>query len=75
MAQGSTMDFLGHHPVIGAVISGAHVGVGLLLQSSQFELPLIVMQLFQIGAWTVAMLAGCATIYGVWKTHHKKTKK
>jgi len=75
MAQGSTMDFLGHHPILGAIISGTNVGIGFLLQSQHLELPIIVMQLFQIGAWTVAMLAGAFTIYGVWKTHHKKPKK
>lgn len=75
MAQGSTMEFLGHHPVIGAIVSGAHVGIGFLLQSPHLELPIIVMQLFQIGAWTVAMLAGSFTIYGVWKKHHGKTPK
>lgn len=74
MAQ-STMDFLGHHPLIGAAITGLNVLAAAIIPTTHMELPVIVMQLFQIGAWSIAMLAGSATIYGVWKTHHGKKRK
>ena len=67
------MQFLGHNPLVGASI----VVSNLLLAAEipHAELPVIVMQLFQIGAWSVAMVAGAFTIYGVWKTHHGKKSK
>lgn len=68
------MQFLGHNPLVGAsiVVSNLLLAAGI----PHAELPIIVMQLFQIGAWSVAMVAGAFTIYGVWKTHHgKKSKK
>ena len=71
----SATEYIGHHPYVGGIISVAHVVGAAALQVSHTELPPIVMQLFQIGAWTVAMAAGAFTIYGVWKTHHGKKKK
>ena len=67
------MQFLGNNPLVGAsiVVSNLLLAAGV----PHAELPLIVMQVFQIGAWSVAMLAGAFTIYGVWKTHHGKSKR
>jgi hypothetical protein len=71
-------NYLGNHPYIGFAFSGLHVLGAICLQvvQSDVSIPLYVMQLFQIGAWTAAMLAGVFTCYGVYKTHHgKKNKK
>jgi hypothetical protein len=65
-------EFVGQHPLVGASVTAIHMGGAALLQVSDVELPVIVMQLFQVGAWTVAMAAGAFTIYGVLKTHHGK---
>jgi hypothetical protein len=65
-------NYFGHHPYVGAVISGAHVGVGFLLQAT--HLPPVVLEIFQLGAWGAAIAAGGFTCYGVWKTHHGKKK-
>ena len=68
------MQFLGHNPLVGAsiVVSNLLLAAGV----PHAELPVIVMQLFQLCAWSIAMIAGAFTIYGVWKTHHgKKPKK
>lgn len=67
-------NFLGHHPYIGALISVGHLAVGIILGATPLELPPIVMQLFQIGAWSAGIAAGIFTCYGVWKTHHRKVK-
>lgn len=77
MASFNTMEnYLGHHPYVGAFISGVHLLAGVTLSVSQPEIPLIVMQSAQLGAWLIAIAAGCMTIYGVWRTHHgKKSKK
>jgi hypothetical protein len=73
----SMENYFGQHPYVGAFITGAHLLLGATLgNASEPEIPKIVMQSAQLGAWIVAMLAGCITIYGVFKTHHgKKSKK
>ena len=71
-------NYLGNHPYIGFAFSGFHIIGAIALELAQHEasVPLIVMQIFQILAWTAAALAGAFTCYGVWKTHHgKKGKK
>jgi hypothetical protein len=71
-------NYLGNHPYVGFAFSGLHIMGAIVLEVTQHEasIPLFVMQLFQIGAWTAATLAGVFTCYGVWKTHHvKKSKK
>lgn len=70
-------NYLGNHPYVGFALSGAHVIGALMLQVTQNEthIPLVFMQLFQMGAWTAAMLAGVFTCYGVWKTHHNNKNK
>jgi hypothetical protein len=72
----SASEYIGHHPYVGATLSVFHVAGAFMLQISHTELPPIVMQLFQIGAWSAAIFAGAFTCYGVYKTHHgKKGKK
>lgn len=71
----NTSEYVGQHPLIGALTVAFHITAAALLQVSHVELPVIVMQTFQIGAWTVAMAAGIFTIYGVIKTHHGKKKR
>lgn len=66
--------YLGHHPIVGAFITGIHLFVGIILNVTATEIPKIVMQSAQLTAWIVAIVAGCMTSYGVWKTHHGKKK-
>jgi hypothetical protein len=68
-------EYIGAHPYVGGIISVAHIAGAFLLQVSHTELPPLVMQLFQVGAWSAAIFAGVFTCYGVWKTHHGKKKK
>ena len=66
-------DYLGHHPYVGAMISVFHLSAGILLGIGHTtEIPLVVMQLFQIGAWSAGIAAGIFTCYGVIKTHSRK---
>lgn len=71
----SATEYIGHHPYVGATVSIFHVVGAAFLQVSHTELPPIVMQLFQVGAWTAAIVAAVFTCYGVWKTHHGKKRK
>ena len=68
-------EYLGHHPYVGAIVSGVHLFVGVCLGVVNTEIPTIVMQLFQLGAWGAGIAAGLFTCYGVWKTHHGKKRK
>ena len=63
-----------HHPVLGFIVSIVHIVTGMFLGviQSDIQIPTIIMQLFQLGAWSVGICAGIATIYGVYKTHHGK---
>jgi hypothetical protein len=45
------------------------------VSETPMEIPVWVMQSFQIGAWSAAIFAGVFTCYGVYKTHHGKKKK
>ncbi len=69
--------YFGNHPLVGFVIAAVNVAGGTAIKVAQesAEIPTIVMQLFQIGAWTAGIVAGTMTAYGVWKTHHGKKKK
>lgn len=70
----SINEYFGHHPYVGALISVTHLAAGIVLGATT-ELPTIIMQLFQIGAWSAGIAAGAFTCYGVWKTHHGKNKR
>lgn len=61
---------LGHHPYLGAGLSIVQLiaGIVMLVVDNSGISPLI-MDLFQLGAWTGAMLVAGFTIFGVLKTH------
>lgn len=76
MAFQSMEHYFGQHPYVGSFIAGFHVLVGATMNIAEPEIPKIVMQSAQLGAWIIAMAAGCMTIYGVWRKHHgNKSKK
>lgn len=54
---------LSEHPVIGFVISVSLYVLGLVPPLLFVKIPVIVMQLFQLAAWTVAIFVGCITIF------------
>jgi hypothetical protein len=62
---------LGHHPYLGAGLSIGQLMAGLimLVVDHGSNIPGWIMDLFQMGAWTGAMLVAAATIFGVIKTH------
>ncbi len=68
------IDYIEHHPSIAFCVGIVHIGLARFLHS--VEIPLIVMQLFQIGAWTITIVVGLITIYGfIKKLHDGKSKK
>lgn len=71
----SINEYFGHHPLVGMTVSIFHLAAGIVLGLATYpEIPVIVMQLFQIGAWSAGITAGVFTCYGVIKTHHGKGK-
>jgi len=57
----STTEYISHHPIIALFVGLAHL-LGAFVVSTM-ELPTIVMQLFQIGAWIVTIAVGLITLY------------
>lgn len=65
------IQYIQDHPVFALIIGGAHLATAEALAVTQ--VPLIVMQIFQLGAWTITSIVGLITIYGWFKkTFYKK---
>lgn len=65
---------LSEQPFIGFLFSAFFYTIGLLSNVLLFELPLIIMQLFQISAWATGIFVGCITIFE-WIKKNKFFKK
>lgn len=72
----TAITFFGNHPVVGFSSSAITLATGVAVNvvEAQTQIPLVVMQIFQILAWSAAILGGTMTAYGVWRTHHGKKK-
>jgi len=57
----ATIEFISTHPIIAFTIMSVHLAVSIALY--ELQIPLIVMQLFQIGAWIITITVGLITIY------------
>ena len=62
---------LGDYPLLGGLISIGQLALGYIIQHT-IEMPLIVMQLFQMAAWGGAAVAGFITAIGYYKQNIKK---
>lgn len=68
------IEYIEHHPAIAFCVGIAHIGFARYLNT--IEIPIFVMQLFQIGAWSITVLVGLITIYGfIKKTYDEKNAK
>jgi hypothetical protein len=70
--------FFQQHPIVGFVctICGLVVGYIAPMIDLQIQIPFIVMQVFQLTAWSSAILVGAVTIHGWYKKNFTpKTKK
>ncbi len=56
-----TVEFISTHPLIAFIVMSIHLTVSIVLY--ELQIPLIVMQIFQIGAWTITILVGLVTLY------------
>ena len=66
----SLINYIEHNPVIALIVGGIHLAASYSLHS--LEIPTVIMQVFQIGAWSVTMVVGVISIYGAYKKHKKK---
>lgn len=62
----SAVEYIQHHPVIGFTVCLCHLVFSKLIITS-YQVPAIVMQCFQLGAWCVTITVGLITIYGFFK--------
>ena len=66
-------EYISQHPAIALIVGLTHLALAEKILP-QVEIPLIVMQLFQIGAWTVTISVGLITIVPFIKKHLKFKK-
>lgn len=62
-------EYISNHPVIALVVGVTHIITAEFMNS--MELPTILMQIFQLGAWSVTITVGIITIYGFFKNKKK----
>lgn len=62
-------DYISSHPAIALTVGLAHLGFAEILY--KLEVPLFVMQVFQMGAWSVTIIVGLVTLHG-WIKKRKK---
>lgn len=67
-----TIEFISTHPLVAFCVMSIHLGISLALY--EFQLPIIVMQLFQIFAWVITITVGAITIYNFCRNKDKKNK-
>jgi hypothetical protein len=60
-----TIEFISTHPIIAFIVMSIHLTVSVAIY--ELQLPIIVMQLFQIGAWSVTIIIGLITMYKFFK--------
>lgn len=54
--------YIQDHPLVALLVGSAHIITAEHLKD--IEVPTIIMQLFQIGAWSITIAVGAITIYG-----------
>lgn len=67
----SFIEYIQHHPKIAFVVGAIHLAASYSLKTA--EIPSIVMQLFQVGAWTVTITVGIVSLYGTFKKHKNES--
>lgn len=64
------VDQISHHPKVAFIIGGIHLVASYALKN--LEIPNVVMQVFQLGAWCITITVGAISIYGAYKKWRKK---
>lgn len=65
-------EYISTHPKVALIVGVSHVTVAEVLKG--WEIPVIIMQAFQVGAWSVTIIVGCITTYGAAKRAYLKWK-
>lgn len=68
-------NYLGQFPGVGALIGLSTAAIGAALHGVEPEIPIVVMQLFQILAWSTASAVSIITLIGWVKAKIKHDKK
>lgn len=56
------MHYIAHHPGIALIVGLLHISAAAAMH--EFQIPTIIMQCFQVGAWSVTITVGLITILG-----------
>lgn len=61
------------YPILGFIVSGGTVAAAEAAKYADAEIPTIIMQLFQIAAWSSAIIVGMITVHGWYNKNFKNT--
>ena len=61
----TAIDYIQSHPAVAFIVGVTHLIGALII--NDLALPTLLMQIFQLGAWSVTITVGLITIYGFFK--------
>lgn len=64
------INYIEHHPLVALVVTSGHLMASYALHN--IEIPNIIMQAFQLGAWSVTITVGLISIIGAYKKWRKR---
>lgn len=64
------IDYISNHPKIAFIVGTSHIAASIWINT--VEIPKIVMQSLQCGAWAITITVGLITIYGAFKKWRNK---
>ena len=66
----SHIEYIGHHPTVAFLVGILNIALVEFLGA--FQMPLILMQTLQAGAWTITICVGLISIHGSYKKWRNK---
>jgi primosomal replication protein N len=66
----NAIEFVATHPIVALTVGAIHLAVAETLY--KLSVPTVIMQGFQLGAWTITIIVGLITIYGFLTKKKKK---
>lgn len=66
------MHYIAHHPAIALIVALFHISAAAAMH--ELEIPKIIMQAFQVGAWSITITVGLITILGAIRRYLARRK-
>jgi hypothetical protein len=69
----SLLHYIENHPLTGFALTGGHFLIGKKVGDiPAYHLPPVLIESFQVGAYSVSITVGLITVYGFYKKHFRK---